>query len=311
MAQSLPRPAGSQLATSGAAGAGQQPASNKDIPRDARIIGLLLASLGVTDAEPGVVAMLLEFAHRGRPTPRNDRTRAYIKLMIVLALCTTGYTLEILQDAQAYAEHAQRPRDPSNPAASSSPLEVDDLRMAVQSKLEHSYSSPLPKEFLLPLAAQINRVPLPIIPDSYGIRLPHERDRLTAVNWDLAPLTERRTYPELDAQMALDSQIASTSQLPGSNGSLLPGTAGQDPFNAATEEDDEEDDDDDDDDDDEDMEEVTGTEGQSRDAHAAEGDEGDEDDAENDEDGDENGDDDEEEEDAEGGEDDDENEFES
>lgn len=39
----------------------------KDIPRDARIIGLILASLGVTDAEPGVVAMLLEFAHRKLP----------------------------------------------------------------------------------------------------------------------------------------------------------------------------------------------------------------------------------------------------
>jgi transcription initiation factor TFIID subunit 9B len=59
-------------AANGAAGAssssnaagGSSTASSKDIPRDARIIGLILASLGVTDAEPGVVAMLLEFAHR-------------------------------------------------------------------------------------------------------------------------------------------------------------------------------------------------------------------------------------------------------
>jgi transcription initiation factor TFIID subunit 9B len=53
---------GSSNAAAGTAGAST--ASNKDIPRDARIIGLILASLGVTDAEPGVVAMLLEFAHR-------------------------------------------------------------------------------------------------------------------------------------------------------------------------------------------------------------------------------------------------------
>ena len=39
-------------------------AGNKDLPRDARIIALILASLGVSDAEPAVVAMLLEFAHR-------------------------------------------------------------------------------------------------------------------------------------------------------------------------------------------------------------------------------------------------------
>lgn len=56
----------SSNANAGASGGGAtaSTSSNKDIPRDARIIGLILASLGVTDAEPGVVAMLLEFAHR-------------------------------------------------------------------------------------------------------------------------------------------------------------------------------------------------------------------------------------------------------
>lgn len=56
--------AGSSSANAGGAAATSSSTSNKDIPRDARIIGLILASLGVTDAEPGVVAMLLEFAHR-------------------------------------------------------------------------------------------------------------------------------------------------------------------------------------------------------------------------------------------------------
>jgi hypothetical protein len=76
MAQSLQRgnapsngATGSSSANAGAngsatTGAAASTDSNKDIPRDARIIGLILASLGVTDAEPGVVAMLLEFAHR-------------------------------------------------------------------------------------------------------------------------------------------------------------------------------------------------------------------------------------------------------
>ena len=67
-------PAGAAAASAAAAGAApastsQNPgsnagASNKDLPRDARVIGLILASLGVSDAEPGVVAQLLEFAHR-------------------------------------------------------------------------------------------------------------------------------------------------------------------------------------------------------------------------------------------------------
>lgn len=54
----------SSNANAGSGGGTGSTSSNKDIPRDARIIGLILASLGVTDAEPGVVAMLLEFAHR-------------------------------------------------------------------------------------------------------------------------------------------------------------------------------------------------------------------------------------------------------
>lgn len=55
---------GSTSSNGNAAASASTAGSNKDIPRDARIIGLILASLGVTDAEPGVVAMLLEFAHR-------------------------------------------------------------------------------------------------------------------------------------------------------------------------------------------------------------------------------------------------------
>lgn len=73
---------------------------------------------------------------------------------------------------------------------------MDDLRLAVSSKLETSYSSAPSKEFLLPLAAQINRVPLPLVPDSFGIRLPHERERLTAVNWEIKPVKEKRSYPK-------------------------------------------------------------------------------------------------------------------
>lgn len=209
----------------------------------------------------------------------------------------SGYTLEVLQDAQVYAEHAQRPRDPS--AASTSPLEVDDLRMAVSSKLEHSYSSPLPKEFLLPLAAQINRVPLPILPESYGIRLPHERDRLTAVNWDLAPVTTKRKYEELDQQQNQSFEngqssgpTASTSQggavngaAGGGNNGLDMDMTGNDLFGGHGDDDDE----DEDDDDDEDMEEVLDTSlqadrAQSKDVEDAEADEdAEEEDAEEDE----------------------------
>jgi len=43
------------------------------------------------------------------------------------------------------------------------------------------------KEFLLNLADNLNRTALPPIPERYGIRLPPEKDRLTAPNFDIAP----------------------------------------------------------------------------------------------------------------------------
>lgn len=38
-----------------------------DLPRDARIIALILASKGIEDATPQVIHQLLEFAHRQFP----------------------------------------------------------------------------------------------------------------------------------------------------------------------------------------------------------------------------------------------------
>ena len=34
------------------------------VPRDVRLVSLILASMGVEDAEPAVLVQLLEFAHR-------------------------------------------------------------------------------------------------------------------------------------------------------------------------------------------------------------------------------------------------------
>ncbi|KAH9823113.1 transcription initiation factor TFIID subunit 9 [Melampsora americana] len=129
----------------------QQPPST---PRDARIIAILLASMGVQSSSEGVVRVLMEFAHR--------------------------YTVDILSDAMVYADHAGRAHAAHGP-------DVEDVRLAVQAKVEHSMSGPMSKEFLLNLADTLNRTSLPPIPDRYGIRLPPEKDRLTAPNFDIAP----------------------------------------------------------------------------------------------------------------------------
>ncbi|BGP38889.1 Transcription initiation factor TFIID subunit 9 [Rhodotorula kratochvilovae] len=124
------------------------------LPRDARLIALILAAAGAEDCEEGVVRMLVEFAHR--------------------------YTSDILTDSLMYAEHAR------SSSASTAPIvpTVDDVRLAVQARTE---GAQVPKEFLLQLATTVNSVPLQPVPEVYGIRLPPPAQRLTAPNYTLVP----------------------------------------------------------------------------------------------------------------------------
>ncbi|KAL8283602.1 hypothetical protein RQP46_005397 [Phenoliferia psychrophenolica] len=131
------------------------PAAAPLLPRDARLIALLLAANGAEDCEEGVVRMLVEFAHR--------------------------YTSDILSDSLVYAEHAKQ-----GTGASTANLvpSLEDVRLAVQARTE---GGSVPKEFLLQLATQVNATPLPPVPEVYGIRLPPPAARLTAPNFSLIP----------------------------------------------------------------------------------------------------------------------------
>ncbi|KAF8948959.1 Transcription initiation factor TFIID subunit 9 [Haplosporangium gracile] len=137
-------------------------------PRDAKVISLILQSLAVEDADQKVIHQLLEFAHR--------------------------YTTDVFQDALLYSEHAGR-----------TDVGLDDVRLAIQGRVNHSFTSPPPKEFLLELAEEKNRVPLPLIPEKYGIRLPHERHCLTAVNFQLIPELPPPTHKDPAKEAALSA----------------------------------------------------------------------------------------------------------
>ncbi|GAA5982009.1 hypothetical protein JCM11641_006830 [Rhodosporidiobolus odoratus] len=89
--------------------------SQPTLPRDARLIAVLLAAAGAQDAEQGVVRMLTEFAHR--------------------------YTGDVLQDAIMYAEHAR----PSQGGQQVTPA-LEDIRLAVQARTE---GAQVPKEVRL------------------------------------------------------------------------------------------------------------------------------------------------------------------
>ncbi|KAK3834510.1 MAG: transcription initiation factor TFIID subunit 9-like protein [Linnemannia gamsii] len=140
-------------------------------PRDAKVISLILQSLAVEDADQKVIHQLLEFAHR--------------------------YTTDVFQDALLYSEHAGRTE-----------VGLDDVRLAIQGRVNHSFTSPPPKEFLLELAEEKNRVPLPLIPEKYGIRLPHERHCLTAVNFQLIPELPPPTHKDTVLDGALSTAAA-------------------------------------------------------------------------------------------------------
>uniref|UniRef100_A0A7S1I293 Transcription initiation factor TFIID subunit 9 n=1 Tax=Eutreptiella gymnastica TaxID=73025 RepID=A0A7S1I293_9EUGL len=97
-------------------------------PTEGALIDETLQSMGITSYDPRVVQQLMEFKHRW---------------------CT-----DILTESVVFAEHAGRTE-----------LTVDDVKLATQAKVDYSFTPPRPLESLLKLAAAVNRVTLPEVPD--------------------------------------------------------------------------------------------------------------------------------------------------
>ncbi|PWN23151.1 TFIID-31kDa-domain-containing protein [Microstroma glucosiphilum] len=128
------------------------------MPQDARLISLIIASMGIQDIEPGVEMMLLEWANR--------------------------YIHTILSDALVYSSHAHS----SSSSSSSNPqISLADLLLSVQSNLSHSLIQQPAKTTLLSLATTLNAYPLPPVSDRYGLRLPPREHCLTGVNFGIVP----------------------------------------------------------------------------------------------------------------------------
>ncbi|AAD25788.1 Transcription initiation factor TFIID subunit 9 [Arabidopsis thaliana] len=132
----------------------------EDVPRDAKIVKSLLKSMGVEDYEPRVIHQFLELWYR--------------------------YVVEVLTDAQVYSEHASKPN-----------IDCDDVKLAIQSKVNFSFSQPPPREVLLELAASRNKIPLPKSIAGPGVPLPPEQDTLLSPNYQLViPKKSVSTEPE-------------------------------------------------------------------------------------------------------------------
>jgi transcription initiation factor TFIID subunit 9B len=131
-------------------------------PRDARLIHLLLANMGVHAYTERVPLQLLDFAYR--------------------------YTSSILSDALAYeppvpthsSAAAAKKRDT---AAEAEGVSLNALRTAVQGRATQQFQHALGKEFMADLAAERNRIALPRVDREFGLRLPPERYCFTGVGW--------------------------------------------------------------------------------------------------------------------------------
>ncbi|KAL9239297.1 hypothetical protein vseg_013633 [Gypsophila vaccaria] len=147
----------------------------EDLPRDAKIVKSLLKSMGVEEHEPRVVHQFLELWYR--------------------------YVVDVLTDAQVYSEHAGK-----------ATIDPDDIKLAIQSKVNFSFSQPPPREVLLELAKNRNKIPLPKNAGGPGIPLPPEEDTLIAPNYQLLIPTKQST--QALEEMEEDGSAPSSSQEP-------------------------------------------------------------------------------------------------
>ncbi|XP_028611159.1 transcription initiation factor TFIID subunit 9-like [Grammomys surdaster] len=133
-------------------------ASPKSMPKDARMMAQILKDMGITEYEPRVINQMLEFAFR--------------------------YVTTILDDAKIYSSHAKK-----------TPVDADDVRLAIQCRADRSFTSPPPRDSLLDIARQRNQTPLPLIKSYSGPRLPPDRYCLTASNYRLKSLQKKAPTP--------------------------------------------------------------------------------------------------------------------
>jgi transcription initiation factor TFIID subunit 9B len=122
----------------------------QELPPTARLLAPILQGEGVEDFEPRVLAQLYEIAH--------------------------GYIINILQDAQLFADHSGHKE-----------LTVSDIRLAIETRATVEFTQPPSRQSLLQLAEKKNQLALPLVPEKFGLRLPPERHCLLRQNISIVP----------------------------------------------------------------------------------------------------------------------------
>ncbi|KAF2150778.1 TFIID-31kDa-domain-containing protein [Myriangium duriaei CBS 260.36] len=139
-------------------------------PRDARVLHLILSSLGIHSYQERVPLQLLDFAYRYTSSILSDSLR----------LSAEGYTSTGPTGKRGGGGGGGGAGD-----SDGSNITVAALRQAIASRMDNSFVTALPKEWMLEQAAERNRVMLPRIEKGFGMQLPPERYVLTGTPWGL------------------------------------------------------------------------------------------------------------------------------
>ncbi|KAL1978290.1 hypothetical protein VTN31DRAFT_1149 [Thermomyces dupontii] len=166
-------------------------------PRDVRLIHMLLASLGVTAYQERVPLQLLDFAYRYTSSTLQDAVH----------LTMEGYAGSAAPGQQGDQQQQQGQQPTVTTVGGRGAVEVSTvtlqaLRLSIASRLHYQFQSGLPKEFLIDMAQERNRIALPGVArggadpataaknafssvEMGGVRLPPERFCLTGMGWNL------------------------------------------------------------------------------------------------------------------------------
>ncbi|KAJ8066056.1 hypothetical protein OCU04_005148 [Sclerotinia nivalis] len=141
-------------------------------PRDARLIHMLLSSLGISAYQERVPLQLLDFAYRHSSSILSD----------ALHLSSDAYVSQQTRARDAPPGGGFRDADGQ--------VSANAVQLAIQSRLQYQFGAGngggLSKEFLLETAQARNKIALPrVLQNEWGVRLPAERFVLTGVPWGL------------------------------------------------------------------------------------------------------------------------------
>ncbi len=166
-------------------------------PRDARLIHMLLSSLGCNAYQERVPLQLLDFAYRHSSSILSD----------ALHLSSDAYVSQQTRARDAPPGGGFRDADGQ--------VSANAVMLAIQSRLQYQFGGGnggggLSKEFLLETAQARNKVALPrVLQNEWGVRLPSERFVLTGQPWGLKGewvVTEEEDEPHPDTMEGIEME---------------------------------------------------------------------------------------------------------